>query len=206
MDKEKQKGDNLIGQRFGKLVVLELCKERAPDRHYLWRCKCDCGNYKNIMGKFLKSGHSKSCGCITKRPYDTKSRLYHIWCGMKQRCFIKKSDAYNNYGGRGIVVCDEWKNDFISFQNWAFDNGYEDNLTIERLNVNDGYNPSNCTWITKEEQACNKRNNHFFVKDGRKRTVADIEKELGLSQGTIYHRLKSGWSVEDAISKTRYNK
>lgn len=203
----KCKSENLIGKKFGRLVVIAFDEERTSDRRYKWICKCDCGNIKSVSGRSLKNGYTKSCGCITRRSYDAKSRLYHIWIGMRSRCNSPKSDAYKNYGGRGIRVCDEWNNDFEIFQRWAIENGYASDLTIDRIDVDGDYEPLNCRWITRDEQAKNKRNNNSICIDGDERIIADWERIIGGSQGVIYHRLKSGWTEEKAIgTKVRKTK
>lgn len=191
---------DLTGMRFGRLVVMSLSPERSPYRYKKWICKCDCGNTKSIIGSLLVHGKTRSCGCILGRNYDTKSRLYSIWIHMKSRCNNPKHDAYKNYGGRGIKICSEWVNDFMAFKDWALNNGYADSLTLDRIDNNKGYAPDNCRWATNEEQASNKRNNHYITVDGITKTVSQWEKELGLSYGTIYHRLKSGWSERDAVT------
>lgn len=196
------KSNSLVGQKFGMLTVISLDDKRTSDRRYKWVCKCDCGNIKSISGRLLKLGKTKSCGCINKRSYNAKSRLYSIWSKMKQRCNNPKHNAYKNYGGRGIKVCNEWENDFASFEEWSNSNGYEEWLTIERIDVNKGYCPSNCKWIDKNEQSKNTRRNRRITVNGITLTITEWERRNGLSQGTIYHRLKNGWNEEDAVRKT----
>ena len=195
------KTENLIGKKFGRLLVIGMDENRTADRRYKWICKCDCGNVTSKSGRLLKKGSVQSCGCINRREYDAKSRLYHIWVGMRHRCNSPKSDAYENYGGRGIKVCDEWNNDFAIFQSWAMKNGYNDSLTIERKNVDGNYEPSNCIWIPRSEQPKNTRSNHRVEINGESRTLAEWERVTGLSASTIGKRIKAGWSIEDALSK-----
>lgn len=155
---------NLIGQRFGRLLVID----RAGSNKYgraMWLCLCECGNKSVKQGKLLLNGHCKSCGCgeYENRVNNCTShklsntRLYNIWCAMKQRCYYSKHKDYHNYGGRGIVVCDEWKNDFKSFYDWSVTHGYLDNLSIDRIDVNGNYEPKNCRWATSQEQRLNQR-------------------------------------------------
>ena len=154
------------GERFGYLVALR--KESRDSKHgkvAYWLCRCDCGNEKWISANNLTKGNTISCGCkqnehLNHKPNPFKKdnpRLYSIWTGMKTRCFNPNSARYKDYGGRGITICDEWRT-FDNFCLWALSNGYEDGLTIERLDNDKSYCPSNCTWITKSEQGKNKRN------------------------------------------------
>ena len=164
---------DLTGKKFNKLLVL---KRTGTDkrRNAIWLCQCDCGNLKEISSPILKSKTTISCGCLRKEnahklgksKYSDRTkhgkrytRLYSIWCGMKQRCYYKKSENYKNYGGRNIKVCNEWKTNFEIFYNWAINNGYEENLTLDRIDVNGNYEPFNCRWVTWKVQANNKRQN-----------------------------------------------
>lgn len=164
---------DLRGQKYGRLTVVEHSGFTKPNkfkqRHSIWYCKCDCGNYIKRTTDVLKRGKS-SCGCRQKEILEdmreknithgmSNTRLYRIYKGMIGRCYYPSTDRYNVYGGRGITVCDEWKNDRIKFFEWALNNGYAENLTIERIDVNGNYEPSNCTWITMAEQYKNKQSN-----------------------------------------------
>lgn len=155
---------NLIGLRFGRLKVIDRAGSSKAGRA-LWLCKCDCGKTAIKQGKLLLNNHCKSCGCgeqenrvnncTSHKMSDT--RLYNIWCAIKQRCFYPKHKDYHNYGGRGITVCPEWKNDFMSFYSWAITHGYRSDLSIDRIDVNGNYEPDNCRWATAHDQRINQR-------------------------------------------------
>ncbi|MCM3595052.1 hypothetical protein M4D55_04545 [Metabacillus idriensis] len=140
---------DLVGKKFGKLTVTDKFETR--NRRAYWYCECECGGGKYIYRGSLVKGVTTSCGCtVATLGGLSKDRLYKIWWGMKERCYDKNHHQYQNYGGKGITLCDEWQ-DFLNFHIWALDNGYKDNLTIDREDSNDIYKPSNCRWLTKSE-------------------------------------------------------
>ncbi|MCR6112727.1 hypothetical protein HXA35_20565 [Bacillus sp. A301a_S52] len=154
------------GQNYSHLTVI---KEIDPVQYGKYKtrmvlCVCECGKEREVRLEYLRSGHTKSCGCILKELSNrirkthglTGTRLYRIWSGMKARCYNKNRKSYKTYGALGVSVCEEWK-DFEPFYKWAMNNGYKSNLTIERIDPYGNYEPSNCTWIPFEEQAKNKR-------------------------------------------------
>lgn len=163
------KFNDLTGMVFGRLKVIEQ-NGRTSDRHILWKCKCECGKFTNVSSRELRSGKTKSCGCLQKdkireiryRHGDRNSRLYSVWKTMKKRCENKNCKSYKWYGAKGVSVCDEW-HDYLAFKRWALDNGYDEKAkrgecTIDRINPYGDYEPSNCRWVSMVEQARNKRN------------------------------------------------
>lgn len=129
----------------------------------------------------------------------TNTRLHRIWRAMKRRCYNPHFEQYKDYGGKGVGICSEWKNDFLSFYRWAMANGYADNLTIDRKDISGNYDPSNCRWATRKEQANNRRNNHLVTYQGKAQTIAQWAEETGIQDATIEARLKRGWSVERTL-------
>lgn len=148
---------DLTGKRFGHLLVLG--RTESKNHHVKYECVCDCGNHMIADAYGLKTGQTTNCGCIPLKHGLRHTRLYAIWSDMKTRCYNSNSPNYKYYGKLGVSICEEWKNDFKSFYNWAMSNGYRDNLTIDRINPFGNYEPSNCRWATYEEQAKNKRKN-----------------------------------------------
>jgi hypothetical protein len=191
------KKDNLIGKRYGNLTVLEM--HDVVRGHVRWRCACDCGKEKLAFGHKLKDGQIKSCGCkrYSYGHHQTETRLYHIWCTMKARCNRETSVKYKNYGGRGIKLCEQWQS-FEPFFEWSMANGYRDNLSIDRINVNGNYEPSNCRWTDNETQANNKGNTKYFEYRGQSLTLRQLSRICGKSYGILYRRISRGWSVEEA--------
>lgn len=148
-----------------------------------------------------------SCGCkkATVPPYKThgksKTRLHSIWRGMKQRCNNPNREAYKDYGGRGIAICDEWKDNFEAFYEWAMANGYSDDLEIDRRDNDGDYEPSNCQWVTRGIQANNRRTSAKLTLNGETHTIAEWTRITGLSKATIEGRLKRGWTIERTLAE-----
>lgn len=174
---------DLNGKKFGHLSVIRF--DHVNDRQLaVWECLCDCGNTTYVTTSSLLSGNSKSCGCIRKEKLREQSyingysseRLYNVWKNMCGRCFDQKARGYKNYGGRGITVCDEWRNDYASFRDWAMANGYDPDApygqcTIDRIDNDGNYEPSNCRWVSMAVQAKNKRKKCSFSTNLKKVTA-----------------------------------
>lgn len=194
MHKGRQMDYSIIGQRFGRLVVTSINRKNGQT---FCECNCDCGNTKTVRRGQLTSGDTISCGCYHKEHNSefgkkhglSKHPLYTVWSGIIQRCTNQNAENYKRYGGRGITVCDEWKNDFKSFYDWASSNGYLKGLTIERINNDQGYTPDNCRWATISEQANNKRKNHFFTYNDITHTIAEWSRILNVNAETLRYRV-----------------
>ncbi len=205
------RNSDLVGQRFGRLTVLYKT-DKTKYGKALWRCKCDCGNFKDTISTSLKNGDVKSCGCLQKEVRKenalyldkvrlkhgmSDTRLYRIYNDMVSRCYRKSINGYENYGGRGIRVCDEWlgEDGFKNFMSWSFANGYNEELTIDRLDSNGHYEPNNCKWSTRKEQANNTRATIFLEYGGEKHSLTEWSERTGIRKGTLYTRMRKGWSV-----------
>lgn len=206
------KAQNLVGKKFGRLTVIERA-ENGKHGDSRWLCLCECGNSKVILGSHLKRGKIRSCGCFQKEFLEkcrTKhgkrhTKLYGIWAGIKRRCYNKNEKTYKHYGGRGIKMCDEWLNNFEEFYKWAMENGYSDKAnkyqcTIDRINNNDDYKPSNCRWVDQKKQNSNKRTNRIFEYNNQKKCLTEWSEITGISKSTIYRRLNKGWNIEKILS------
>lgn len=204
------KASNLIGQRFGRLVVIARNGSNRRGQS-LWLCQCECGKTVSTLGASLKRGNTKSCGCLSSdkvtarntKHGESNTRLYHVWQGMKQRCEYQRHKNYPQYGGRGIALCSEWQN-YENFKTWAINNGYKEGLSIDRINSDLGYEPDNCRWVDSITQARNKRNNHKINFNGETLTVSEWAQRLGVAPGTIRYRNNKGLPL-NKISKNENN-
>ena len=198
---KKLSDEEIIGKKFGKLTIIGYT--RGKNSTLLCECICECSPDKTkwILWSSLKTGKTKSCGCLNssevRRKRATKhgqkgTRLYQTWHGMKDRCNNPNNPGYKNYGERGITVCEEWNNSFKSFFEWAKKSGYEDNLEIERIEVNSGYSPDNCRWTTDFEQARNKRNNIYITYNGETHILKDWATILGIDYQVLGDRYRNG--------------
>ena len=204
---------DIIGNKYNKLKATKHVNTIRKNTYtiHMYEFICDCGNSKIINFNNVKYGYTKSCGCLskefnkklfTKHGFST-TRICRTWHGIIQRCLHKNSISYKHYGGRGISVCKEWKDDFMSFYNWANKNGYKKDLTIDRIDNNGNYTPDNCRWATRKEQNINKRNTRYIIFNGKEMLIQDWAKETGIKRTTIIERLKRGWSIKEALSKPR---
>lgn len=205
-----------VGQRFGRLTVLGYQPAVVNGRSWDWIVKCDCGTVKTVGAYFVYSGQTVSCGCYFREvrasrpkkfehPAKEYKRLYGIYNGIKKRCYCKTDFRYKDYGGRGIVMCDEWLNPidgFDKYVDWSLSHGYADNLTIERLDVNGNYCPENCAWITLQEQRYNTRDTLWVNFRGERVRFNDLCALSKVSYDTLHDRVFSrGWDIERALSE-----
>lgn len=191
------------GDRFGRLTILNEAEKRGRRRYFL--CKCDCGNTTIVRSDGFVRG-TQSCGCLTKEVASkfwkkhgmTKKRIYNCWHGMKQRCLNKNNPGFKHYGGRGISICKAWE-DASGFIEWALNNGYSDDLSIERKNNDGDYEPSNCIWIKQPQQLRNTRSTIKITYNGITLCRKDWAKKIGLSDPAFQKRLKK-YSIQKAIT------
>jgi len=204
-----------IGQVFGRLTIIDRAENKNGNVH--WVCACECGTVKIIRSGCLTHSGVKSCGCLRQERKDKvkvksirprRPRLYIIWIAIKRRCYDTKYGRYRDYGARGIVMCNEWRNNFAAFRDWALANGYQDHLTIDRKDNDGNYCPENCQWSTRKEQANNKRNTIWIdCPDGQQRNLTQLAELIGLKRSVLANRYNNSPSIsyEELISplKTR---
>ena len=209
------KNINLIGKKIGKLTVIQLDHiktkfyDNRPRDYKYYRCLCDCGNEKIVVESSLIKGVTKSCGCLHKKRAKEANikhglkgtRIYNIWRNMKSRCLNEKDFHYKYYGQRGITICNEWINDIKSFHDWAIKNGYAENLTIDRIDVNGNYEPSNCRWVPQYIQNRNTRKNIIINYQGEKHCLKDWCNILDLNYQKALRRISQlKWEPEKALT------
>lgn len=198
-----------IGKKYNHLTIIENAGKGYRGVSNV-KCKCDCGNIKIESCSAILRGKTKSCGCGAKAYRErfikehymhghSDGRLYRIRAGMITRCYNSKRADYDHYGGKGITVCNEWLNDYLSFEKWALENGYADNLTIDRIDVNKGYSPENCRWVSNKEQSRNREITIYVVYNGERKPLSTWAEELGKSYFTLHARYKKGWSDREII-------
>lgn len=206
---------DLTGKRFGKVVVVKRAENKNNRVAFL--CRCDCGTEFVTLSQNLVNGWTKSCGCLNREKASQRvskrntthgcshTRLHDIWKNMRSRCLRTYNTAYKNYGGRGIKICKEW-NDFKTFRDWAYENGYSEELTIDRVDVNGDYTPENCRWVSAEKQANNKRTNHFVEHNGERKTISEWAKELGFPYSKLKYRIQKEMGEDNIFSKCTFSK
>ncbi len=192
------------GDKYNFLTIIKEVEQVNKSRYF--QCKCVCGNIKNYKLNLLRRGESKSCGCKrierfikqNTRHNLSRTKIYTIWTAMKQRCLNVNHKHYSSYGGRGIDIHSDWLN-VQNFIKWAKENGYKEGLTLDRIDVNKGYNKDNCRWVTMTVQCRNKRDNVFYEFNGKNQCVADWAKDLSINHTTLTKRINR-WGLEKALT------
>lgn len=208
------KAIDLTGRIFGRWEVIERAENtKQGDACFVCRCTCEEKTERVVKGASLRQGKSLSCGCLTIEASKsrathsgTKTRLYRIWQNMKERCYNPKNTYYYNYGGRGISVCENWKDKFENFSNWAYANGYEEVLTLDRKNNNLNYSENNCRWVSRKAQANNTRKNKLILFNGEIHTMSEWSTILDITYMCLVHRIGRGWSIERAFTTPQQNR
>lgn len=194
---------DLTGQQFGKLTVIDISKKvwSGKRERYYWKCRCECGNMKDVRTDCLTSGNVRSCGCIKKEQDKINlikfhqhklsgTSLWYVYYSMLHRCYNKEDTHYDNYGGRGIAVCEEWKGSFDNFAQWALNNGYKQGLQIDRINNDGNYEPSNCRWCTLKENCRNRGSNVLVEYKGKFVTIVELSEILNRPYKEVYYKYR----------------
>lgn len=205
---------DITNNRYGKLVAIERSKNISGKT--AWKCKCDCGNITYVSTSNLTCNRIRSCGCLKLEKLLERSTthnqrhtvLYSVWRGLRQRCNNPKHASYHNYGGRGITVCEEWDKSFQSFYEWSYANGYSTEnqkdeklkLTIDRIDNNGNYEPSNCRWVDRKTQARNMRNTKLIEFNGEIKSISEWCEIYSIKKGSFNTRIKYGWAIEEALT------
>lgn len=200
------KFQDLIGMRFGSLVVkskLNINRHREME----WLCICDCGNSHKATSNRLTTGKTTCChACAMKKISISNSKngvepkkLYNAFTNMKTRCYNKNYFLFHRYGGRGITVCDEWRNDFSAFRKWAFENGWDESLTLDRIDNDKGYSPQNCRWVNKTAQDNNRSTNRYLEHNGERDTLANWSRRLNIPYYVLQHRMEKGLPDDEIL-------
>lgn len=203
------------GTRYGKLTVVDT--GRTVNKVKMSLCQCDCGTFTVVSNAHLISGHTTNCGCSHFEENEEKKKqresnyrhpIYQAWRSMRERCYSPNAQQYHNYGARGIIVCEAWRKSFKAFQQWALNNGWKKGFSLDRVNNDGNYEPTNCRWTDNVTQGRNRRTNVLLTYKGETKTVADWAEVTGLYYTTILERIRKGWSPEDVIEKPKraYNR
>lgn len=201
--------EEVIGNKYGLISVIADAKREENSNCRRVLGKCDCGTVKTFRLSQLKRSKNANCGCYKREQFihrqtkhgDAKKRLYKIWHGMRSRCYNENDTKYELYGGKGIKVCDEWINDFKAFEKWSSENGYSENLTIDRIDSNKNYEPSNCRWADIIIQNRNRKNCWYITINGVTKLAIDWAKENRINESTIFSRRRKGWSDIDCVTR-----
>lgn len=194
---------DLTGMMFGKLTVIEVSRkvQSGNRKRYYWNCKCVCGKTKEVRTDCLTSGDVKSCGCIKKeqdkinltkfhRHKLSNTNLWHVYYGILHRCYNTKDTHYANYGGKGVVICEEWKESFDNFVEWAFSSGYKQGLQIDRIDNDGNYEPSNCRWVSLKENCRNRGSNILVEYNGKLVTLVELSEILKRPYKEVYYQYR----------------
>lgn len=208
----KQPVSAFLNRRYGLLTIVEDLGTVEKYRRVF--AKCECGNSKSFRLADIQHGGSTNCGCIRKayllgkntKHGESRTKLYRRWKGIIERCAYKNHFAYNRYGGRGISVCKEWKDDFLSFKDWALSAGYQGAGEVDRINNDGNYEPSNCRIVTRKQNCRNKSNNHNYTMNGETKCLSEWAEQYRIAPHLLYHRINiMGWPLEKALSvKPKY--
>lgn len=197
---------DISNRTFGRYQVIAKTERRSTRGHFFWLCRCSCGEEREVRGDALRSGDSQSCGCLNLEQKQAAGRHrmsrtteYKTWQGMKSRCFLESDPNYHRYGGRGIMVCDAWRE---SFDQFFADMGPKPTRrhSIDRIDNNGPYTPNNCRWALPKKQARNKRSNHVLSHQGQTKTLIEWAELLGMRERALSMRLLKGWTVERALT------
>lgn len=194
---------DLTGMKYGKLTVIGVSRKVPSGKRerYYWNCKCDCGNTKEVRTDCLTSGYVQSCGCIKKeqdkinltkfhRHKLSNTNLWYVYYGIMHRCYNAEDTHYENYGGRGIILCEEWKQSFDNFAQWALGSGYKQGLQIDRIDNDGNYEPSNCRWIDAKSNCRNRGSNVLVEYEGRLVTIAELSEILNKPYKEVYYKYR----------------
>ena len=195
--------NDLTGKQFDYLYVIRRSLDKGKGKKPVvkWDCLCKCGKVVAVKSDSLLTGHTKSCGCRKiKHGYSHKERLYTTWCNMRRRCSDPTNKRWEQYGGKGVTVCSEWS-EYLPFRKWAMKNGYTDFLSIDRINNDGNYEPSNCRWVDSKVQTNNCSRNRIIEYKGKNFTMSELSEHIGLSYSALQHRIDRGWSMDRIVSQ-----